>query len=426
MVHLYEKDEAKRSAIASGRLTSLESNLSRIFSEAIEKGRIECVADPASAVALSDLSFVAVGTPSRKDGSVDLSYVLDSCRDIALGIRNTQKYHAVAIRSTVFPGTTSGVVREMLENLSGKRVGRGFGLAAYPEFLRQGSAIQEMLHPDRIVLGEFDNRSGDVIEGFLRELYGNNVPTLRVSPATAEMIKYASNTFLATKIAFMNEIANLCERFEGVDVQQVADGMGYDPRIGRALLDAGLGFGGPCLPKDLRALAKGAARNGVHLRIIEATMLSNELHTSRIIHLARESIGCLDGKRAAVLGLAFRPGTGEMREAPSVRVVRGLLDAGMNVSVYDPAAMQNAVTLFGNKIVYRKDIRDCLRDADCCFILTEWDEFRTIPSSVFIEEMAQPIVIDGRRALDRSRLDPRIDYRAIGLAKSARSKSSTV
>jgi UDPglucose 6-dehydrogenase len=289
---------------------------------------------------------------------------------------------------------------------------------AYPEFLREGSAIHDMLHPDRVVLGEFDERSGNVLEEFIQEFYGANLPpVLHVSPTSAEMIKYASNAFLATKVAFMNEIANLCERFENVDVRRVADGMGYDPRIGRAFLDAGLGFGGSCLPKDLRALVEGAKENGVRLRIPEAALASNELQPLRVIRLARELIGRLKGKRAAVLGLAFKPGTSDMREASSVKVVRALLDAGMHVSTHDPAAMPDAARFFGKRVKYAETIRDCLEGADCCFIVTEWDDFRTIPSDLFLDVMAQPIVIDGRRVLDPSKLDPRITYRGIGLGK---------
>lgn len=417
-VSVYEREESKRKAIGCGKTPFLEPNLDELLTEAIDTGRLEIVADPAAAVAMSDLSFVAVGTPTRRNGSVDLSAVLAACRDIAQGLRRSSDYHVLAVRSTVFPGTTSGAVRATVEKFSCKRAGNEFGLVAYPEFLREGSAIYDMLHPDRVVLGEFDDRSGNAMEAFAREFYGGNLPPLiRTSLSTAEMIKYASNAFLATKIAFVNEIANLCERFEDVDVRRVADGMGYDPRIGRAFLDAGLGFGGSCLPKDLRALVEGAKENGVRLRIPEAALASNELQPLTVIRLARELIGSLKGKRAAVLGLAFKPGTSDIREASSVKVVRALLDAGMHVSTHDPAAMPDAARFFGKSIRYAETIRDCLEGADCCFIVTEWDNFRTIPSDLFLDVMAQPIVIDGRRVLDPTKLDRRITYRAIGLGK---------
>lgn len=417
-VSIYERDETKRKAITSGKATFFEPNLDQILTELIHDGRLEVVTDPVPAGPLPDFSFVTVGTPSRRDGSVDLSAVLAACRDIAEWMKRSSGYRVLAIRSTTFPGTTCGPLRELVEKFSGKRAGRDFGLVAYPEFLREGSAIHDMLHPDRVVLGEFDERSGNVLEEFLQEFYSANLPpVLHVSPTSAEMIKYASNAFLATKIAFVNEIANLCERFEDIDVRRVADGMGYDPRIGRAFLDAGLGFGGSCLPKDLRALVKGAKENGVHLRIPEAALASNELQPLRVIRLARELIGNLKGKRAAVLGLAFKPGTSDMREASSVKVVRALLDAGMNVSTHDPAAMPDAARFFGKRVKYAETIRDCLEGADCCFIVTEWDNFRTIPPDLFLDVMAQPIVIDGRRVLDPSKLDPRITYRGIGLGK---------
>lgn len=421
LVYLYEKEEARRKSIASGKTPFFEPKLDELLTNAIDTGRLQVVADPVPAVASSDFSFVAVGTPSRKDGSIDLAGVLAACRDIARAIKKLTGYHVLAIRSTVFPGTMSGAVRQTVERFSGKRAGREFGLVAYPEFLREGSAVDDLMRPDRIVLGEFDDRSGNEIEGFVREFYGDNLPPiLRVSSVTAEMIKYASNAFLATKIAFINEIANLCERYEDADVRQVADGMGFDRRIGRAFLDAGLGFGGSCFPKDLRALVEGARRRKIRLRIAEATLASNELQPLRALRLAREMIGRLQGRRAAVLGLAFKPGTSDLREAPSVKVVRGLVNAGMSVSVYDPIAMKEAQHLFRNTVRYAKDIRDCLEGTDCCFIVTEWDEFKAIPTHLFTEAMVQPVVVDGRRALEPSKLDPRIAYAAVGLGKRGR------
>jgi len=419
-VSLYEKDQAKRENIALARAPFFEPGLNQLLTKALETGCLQIVTDPTAAVAASDLSFVAVGTPLRRDGFINISQVLAACRDIGRGLRRSSRYHVVTIRSTVFPGTTSGLVLRTLERASGKKAGEDFGLVACPEFLREGSAVHDTLHPSRIVVGSIDDRSGDMIEDFVREFHVDLPPLLRVTPETAEIIKYASNGFLATKVAFINEMSNLCERFQGVDVKQVADGMGYDPRIGRAFLDAGLGFGGACLPKDLRALAEGAKRIGLRLRIPEATLASNESQPLRVIDMARELIGTLNRKRAAVLGLSFKPGTSDMREASSVRIVRALLDSGMHVSVYDPVAMGNARRFFGRRVNYAKSVRDCLDDADCCFIVTEWDEFKAIPPDLFLETMEKPVVIDGRRVIDPLKLDPKIAYRAIGLGRSRR------
>jgi UDPglucose 6-dehydrogenase len=421
LVSVYEKDKAKRRAIASGKVPFFEPSLDQMLAEAIQAGRLEVVANPARAVASSDISFVAVGTPTRRDGTVDLAAMLLACRDIAGGLRRCSGYHVLAIRSTVFPGTTSGSVRKTVERFSVMRAGEDFGLVAFPEFLREGSAIHDTLHPDRLVLGEFDYRSGNAMEKFVRDFYGHNTPPiLRVSCSTAELIKCASNAFLATKIAFINEIANLCERLEDTDVGRVADGMGYDDRIGRAFLDAGIGFGGSCLPKDLKALVEGARRNKVRLRIAEAAFRSNQLQPLRVVRLARELISSLKGKKAAVLGLAFKPKTSDMRDATSLKVVEALLKAGMSVTVYDPVAMENAAAYLGDRVRYADNIRDCLEGAHCCFIVTEWDDFRLIPSNVFTDTMAQPVVIDGRGVLDHSKLSPRIAYKAIGLGKSRR------
>jgi UDPglucose 6-dehydrogenase len=421
IVYLYEKDQARRETIASAKAPFFEPELNQLLAKLVETACLQIVTDPAVAVAASDLSFVAVGTPVRRDGYIDTSQVLAACRDIGRGLRIRSGYHVVVIRSTVFPGTTSGLVLRTLERSSGKKAGEDFGLVAYPEFLREGSAVYDTLNPNRIVIGGIDDRSGNMIEEFLRELHGSDLPpVLRVTPETAEIVKYASNGFLATKVAFINEMANLCEHFEAVDVKQVADGMGYDPRIGRAFLDAGLGFGGACLPKDLRALAEGAKRSGLRLRIAEATLASNESQPLRVIDMARELIGTLKKKRAAVLGLSFKPGTSDMREASSVRIVRALLDSGMHVSVYDPVAMENARRFFGRRVNYAKSVRDCLDGADCCFVVTEWNEFKTIPPELFLETMRKPVVIDGRRVIDPSKIDPKIAYRAIGLGRSRR------
>jgi UDPglucose 6-dehydrogenase len=417
-VSVYETNSVKRRALLSRKAPFFEPSLDQLLIEAMDAGRLEVVANPVPAVASSDLSFVAVATPTRSGGSMDVSAVLAACRDIARGIRKASSYHVVAIRSTVCPGTTLGIVRRTVERFSGKKAGHEFGLVAYPEFLREGSAIRDTLHPSRVVLGQFDDRSGKAMEEFIREFHGDALPpVLRVGATTAEMIKYASNAFLAVKIAFINEIANLCECLEEVDIGQVADGMGYDHRIGRAFLDAGLGFGGPCLPKDLRALVEIARRNRIRLRVAEAALASNELQPSRVIRLAQELIGSVKGKKAAVLGLSFKPGTGDMRGASSIKVVRALLDAGMCVSVYDPVAMDNAISFLGKRVRYTKSVQDCLEGANCCFVVTEWDDFRTIPPDLFLRTMAQPVVIDGRRVLDPSKVDPRISYRVIGLGR---------
>jgi UDPglucose 6-dehydrogenase len=273
-----------------------------------------------------------------------------------------------------------------------------------------------MLHPDRIVLGELDNSSGNMMETLVRKVYDSNQPPiLRTNLTTAEMIKYASNAFLATKIAFINEIAGLCEQFESVDVQKVADGMGYDRRIGRAFLNAGLGFGGSCLPKDLKAFVRGARQNGTRLRIAEAALASNELQPLRLVRLAWELIGNLKGRKAAVLGLAYKPGTSDMKDAQSVEIIRALLDRKVRVSVYDPKAMGNAVAYFGKKVRYAKDVRDCLKGSDCCFIVTEWSEFKEIDSDLLMDTMNPAVLLDPRRVLDPSKLHPKIIYRTTGL-----------
>jgi len=419
-VAVYEKDQAKRGIIASGRSWFYEPSLDRMLRNLKKTRRMTVVLDPVSAVASSDLAMITVGTPTRRDGIADLSDLDRACRDIAEGLKLASRYVLVVIRSTVLPGTTSELVRRTLERFSGKKAGRDFGLVVYPEFLREGSAVRDTLHPSRIVIGELDRCSGNALERFLKEFYGRDLPPLiRVNMATAEMIKGASNAFLATKVSFINEIANLCESFNNVDVDRVADGMGYDHRIGREFLNAGPGFGGSCLPKDLKALVKGARQFGVRLRVAEAALAANELQPLRLIGLVRELVGNTRGKKVAVLGLSFKPSTSDMRMAPSVKIIRALVKTGMRVKVYDPEAMENAKSLFADSVAYASSARNCVRQADCCLILTEWGEFSALTSGLFVQTMKKAVVIDCRRVLKSLKLDSRIVYRALGIGREA-------
>jgi len=417
-VAVYEKDQTKRGIIASGRSWFYEPSLDGMLRNLKKTGRMTVVSDPVSAVGSSDLAIVAVGTPTRRDGTADLSDLARACRGIARGVKLASHYVLVVIRSTVLPGTTSRLIRRTLERVSRKKAGRDFGLVVFPEFLREGMAVHDTIHPSRIVIGELDRRSGNALERFLKEFYGRDLPPLiRVNMATAEMIKCVSNAFLATKVSFINETANLCERLDNVDVDCVADGMGYDHRIGRDFLNAGPGFGGSCLPKDLKTLVKGAKHFRVRLRVAEAALATNELQPLRLIRVVHELVGNPRGKKVAVLGLSFKPSTSDMRVAPSVKIIRALVKTGMRVKVYDPKATENAKSLFGDTVAYASNVRDCLEQADCCLILTEWGEFSALTAALFVQTMKKPVVVDGRRVLKSLSLDPRIVYRALGIGR---------
>ena len=304
-------------------------------------------------------------------------------------LRQRRDYPLVVVKSTVIPGTTEGVVIPLLEENSGARAGMDFPVAVNPEFLREGKAITDFLNPDRIVIGELDKESGDI----LHELYKDfTAPILRLDLKTAEMIKYASNAFLATKISFINEIGNVCKKM-GIDIYRVAEGMGLDPRISPHFLNAGIGFGGSCLPKDIKALIATAKGLGYQPALLESVIRINDEQPLRLVDLAQKKVGALSQKKAAILGLAFKPGTDDIREAPSLKIVKELLRRKAIVKVYDPAAMERVEAIFGSAIEYADSAREAVSDADMVFILTEWDEFKN-PALYRGKK-----VFDGRRTL---------------------------
>ena len=314
----------------------------------------------------------------RRSGPSDtLSKVLNGATEraresVLAALSNNNCYPIVTVKSTVTPGTTQNIVVPILEEYSGKQAGMHFGVAMNPEFLREGQAVHDFFNPDRIVIGELDQKSGDV----LSDLYeGFHAPILRVDLKTAEMIKYGANTFLATKISFINEVGNIC-KLMGIDVHKVAKGMGLDPRIAPQFLDPGIGFGGSCLPKDTRALTAMAKDVGYHATLLESVLRVNEDQPRRLVQLAEEKLGGLHSKTIAVLGLAFKAQTDDVREAPSIIAIKELLNRGAHVRVYDPVAGQKALHSLNGSVERCPTAQDAISAADAVFILTEWDEFK--------------------------------------------------
>lgn len=393
--------------------------MNETLKSAVSSGRLTVTDSVRNAVVSSDITFIAVGTPSKKDGSIDLVQIRSASKDIGVALREKNGYHHVVVRSTVVPGTTSKVLLPILERASGKRVGEGFGIAVNPEFLKEGSAFEDTYHPERIVIGDLDVETGNFLQEFYIKFHDSRpTPILRMSSSSAEMVKYASNAFLAVKISFINEIANMCEKAPGVDVVRVAEGVGLDTRIGRKFLNAGLGFGGSCFPKDVRALIAWSERLGCRPRLAKAALERNEMQAKRAVELAVEELGSLRRRRVAVLGLSFKPETDDMREARSIVLIRRLLRLGANVAAYDPIANKNAEKIFHARIGYAKSAVDCIDGADCCIIATEWDEFRRLTSDHFLSHMKRPVIIDGRRIYEPNTFLKKVRYRAIGLADS--------
>jgi UDPglucose 6-dehydrogenase len=374
------------------KIDMINRGLSPLYEEGLDEllftygNNIKATSDYGYAIRNSDVTFICVNTPAKRDGSIDLSFVRAATEEIGRRLKEKTGWHLVVVKSTVLPGTTRDFVLPLLEKHSSKKAGIDFGLAMNPEFLREGVAVKDFLAPDRIVIGYYDERSRDV----LQELYTNfSCPLVETSLSAAEMIKYASNAFLATKISFINEIGNMCKRV-GVDTYEVAEGMGYDKRIGRTFLESGIGWGGSCFPKDLHALIAWAQELGEEPGILERVVEVNDLQPRKIIELLKRHVPELTGRTIGVLGLAFKPGTDDIRGSRADLIVKQLIEEGAVVKAYDPEAMENFKELYPHKQIEYCFSAEEVLSSDAILILTKWEEFRAL-------DYRGKVVIDGRR-----------------------------
>jgi UDPglucose 6-dehydrogenase len=414
-----DNDAEKIANISKGSPPFYEPGLENLLAKALKNSNIKCIFDQTKeAVLHSDLTFIAVGTPSKKDGSIDLKYIESAAQDIGKALKQKNSYHVTIVKSTVIPGTTQNVVKPILEKASGKSCGEDFGLCMNPEFLKQGSAFEDTISADRLVIGEYDQKSGNTLEKLYKDFYEETQPpTIRTSLATAELIKYASNSLLATKISFINMIANMCERIPGADVKVVAKAMGLDKRIGPLFLDAGIGYGGSCFPKDIKALLACSKSLGYNPEILESVESINHHQPLRAVELCESLIGPLKNKQIALLGLAFKPDTDDMREARVINIINRLLELGAKIKAYDPVAMPVAEKIFEKKIQYASSVQNCLEKADCAILITEWPEFKKLTPEDFMGYMKQPALVDGRRIFDPKIFSKKIRFAAIGLGQ---------
>lgn len=389
-VVIIDIDEKKLEAINNGVSPIYEEGLD----ELLRQLRLEVSSDYGK-VSASETVMLCLGTPSDENGTIVLDYMIEATKRIAEVLRARSDYSVVTVKSTVPPGTTEEVVIPILET-SGKKAGKGFGVCMCPEFLREGKAIYDFMHPARVVIGEYDSQSGDVLERLYQDF---KVPIMRTDLKTAEMIKLASNAFLATKISFINEIGNLCKQL-GIDVYEVAKGMALDDRIGSQFLNAGVGFGGSCLPKDLIMLIAKAKETGYKPTILEGISKFNDAQALRMVELLKRHLTLRDAT-IGLLGLAFKPGTDDVRDSRAIKIVEALLDEGARVRAYDPLAADNFRRLFP-QIEYAS--KEAVLNSDAVFIVTEWAEFNRL-------DYRGKIVIDGRR-IDKAR-EARI-YEGIG------------
>lgn len=405
-------NEEKINSLKNGQVPIYEPGLDEMVLRNHREGRLNFTTDLTSCLDNVDIVFSAVGTPPDEDGSADLQYVLAVAREFG---QNIKKYTVLVTKSTVPVGTAQKVKAAIREELDKRGVDVPFDVASNPEFLKEGAAIKDFMSPDRVVVGVESEKAKELMVKLYRPFMLNNFRVIFTDIPSAEMIKYAANSMLATRISFMNDIANLCE-LVGADVNMVRKGIGSDARIGSKFLYPGCGYGGSCFPKDVKALIKTAEKNGYNMSVLKAVEDVNE-NQKRVLFnkLSKRYGGDLKGKTIAMWGLAFKPETDDMREATSLVTIGLLLEAGCTVRVYDPVAMNECRRRIGDKVYYASDMYDAVLDADALLMLTEWKQFRLPSWGVVAKSMKNPLIIDGRNIYDAEELRQNgFEYYCIG------------
>lgn len=401
----------KIKCLLNGEIPIYEPGLDDLVKRNVEAGRLHFTTDLTTCLDNVEVVFSAVGTPPDEDGSADLQYVLEVARTFGQHIK---KYTILVTKSTVPVGTAKKVKAVIEEELTERGEQIDFEVASNPEFLKEGAAIKDFMSPDRVVVGIESDRAKKVMERLYRPFQMNNYRLYFMDIPSAEMTKYAANAMLATRISFMNDIANLCD-LVGANVDMVRKGIGADTRIGSKFLYPGCGYGGSCFPKDVKALARTAREYGYTMGVIEAVEAVNERQKEIVVKKLQDKLGTLRGKTIALWGLAFKPETDDMREAPALVVIEKLLEAGASVKVYDPVAMDECRRRIGDRVVYCKDMYDVVIDADALAVLTEWKEFRIPSWSVVKRVMKQSVLVDGRNIYSKDEVIAEgFEYAAIG------------
>lgn len=402
-VTCYDIDRHKIELISRGESPFYEPGLAELVQSNIEKKKLSFTYTATEALFDCNLIYIAVGTPSNPDGTVNLDYIFDAADQIA---NHITKKTIIVTKSTV-PVGTNQLIKERIEANAGICI----DIVSNPEFLREGSAIHDTFFADRIIIGSDNITASDLVEEVNRPF---SVPIFKTDLHSAELIKYSSNAFLATKISFINEIARLSEVL-GANIEDVAYGMGLDNRIGSHFLKAGIGYGGSCFPKDVRALIHTASEHGLELNIIKSTTVVNHQQQNVLIQKAKQHFGSLQNKKAAILGLSFKPNTDDIRESPAVRIAKLLIEEGVHISAYDPVAIENARQILGDSVDYSTSLEDTLRNSEMVFITTEWDEIKNFPLSQYKELMKTPVIFDGRNCYSLEEVRSlSIEYYSIG------------
>lgn len=407
-----DSDKNKILKIKSGNPPFYEPKLQQMLSIALRK-HFFISTDIVSVVMQCDLIFVTVGTPNSKDGNIDLQMLKNATKQIGKALSQTTNKPIIVVKSTVVPGTTQNVVKPILEKNSGKLAGKGFELVTNPEFLREGSAINDTLKPHVVIIGGENKIAIHKVKQFYKKLYGSSIPTFITNHQTAEMTKYANNSFLATKISFINQIANICQSIPGTNVDEVAKAIGLDPRIGNLFLNAGPGYGGSCLPKDLQTMITFSSKIGHKPLLLTAVQQTNSLQIKNITNLIYKLLGNLKQKNITILGLSFKENSDDIRESVSIKLIKLLLTKGASITVYDPKAIDNTRKIFNNKINYASSINDSLKNSHCAIIMTAWKQFRKLNAKSF-ENMKRKLVVDTRRILEKN---SNVEYYAFGIGQ---------
>ena len=404
-------DAKKCKKIRNGTPPFFEPDLEKILKIGLKKKLI--ISDDFSLIKDCDMIFVAVGTPQKSNGAIELSMIKKAMVSVGRILAKSKKSPTVLIKSTVIPGTMQNVILPILEKRSGKKAGKDFGLISNPEFLQESSAVRDTKFPHVIVLGGYQTKFMKKAKDFFSKLHPN-IPITITNHQTAEMIKYANNSFLATKISFINQLSNICQNIPGANIDDIAKTIGLDPRIGELFLNAGPGYGGSCLPKDMKALINFADKIGINPTLLNAVEKINQKQIQNIVSLMEKTLGTLTSKRITVLGTSFKPNTDDIRDSIAIELIKKLLKKKSRVTIYDPRAMKNTRNVFGEKIVYARSVTDALNKSQCAILMTYWKQFEKLNNNS-IKCMSKKFVIDCRRILAKKELHA--EYHAIGIGK---------
>ena len=403
-----DTDIKKSRQIADGIPPFYEDDLEKTLKIGLKKNL--AITNNFSSIIDCDVIFITVGTPQKKDGSIELAMIKRAVTVIGKTISKTRKNPIILVKSTVTPGTMQHVICPILEKQSGKKAGKDFGLISNPEFLQESSAIKDTKFPHVIVLGGYQTKFMSKMKKIFANLHPK-IPIIITNHQTAEMIKYANNSFLATKISFINQLANICQNTPGANIDDIAKTIGLDPRIGNLFLNAGPGYGGSCLPKDMKALINFANKAGIKPKLLDAVEQINLKQLEQIMIMLEEKLGALRSKRITILGTAFKPNTDDIRDAVGIELIKKLLKKRATVTIYDPKSMNNTMKVFGDKIFYAKSLPSSLNNSECLIIMTQWKQFEILNNKL-IKSMKRKLVVDCRRILSKKILDA--DYYAIG------------